>query len=72
MKIKTTLAVLALGLAALPIPLSHACTRVVYLGPEGMVITARSMDWQSDLGSNLWSFPRGMARDGAAGPNSIR
>jgi penicillin V acylase-like amidase (Ntn superfamily) len=37
-----------------------------------MNITARSMDWSSDLGSNLWSFPRGMTRDGAAGPNSIR
>jgi choloylglycine hydrolase len=47
------------------------CTRVVYLGPEDTIITARSMDWKKDMGTNLWAFPRGMKRDGAAGPNSI-
>lgn len=72
MKKKNLLAVLLFGLTAFPMQLAYACTRVVYLGPNGMVITARSMDWQTDLGSNLWSFPRGMKRDGAAGPNSIR
>ncbi len=51
---------------------ARACTRVVYLGQEGTVITARSMDWMSDMGSNLWVFPRGMRRDGAVGPNSIQ
>ena len=49
-----------------------ACTRAVYLGPQETIITVRSMDWMSDLGSNLWAFPRGMQRDGAAGPTSIR
>ena len=47
------------------------CTRVVYLGPEDTIITARSMDWKNDMKTNLWAFPRGMKRDGAAGPNSI-
>ena len=51
---------------------AQACTRAVYLGAEDTVITARSMDWPSDLGSNLWAFPRGMVREGAAGPSSIR
>ena len=50
---------------------SEACTRCVYLGPEGEVIVARSMDWVEDPGTNLYSFPRGMKRDGAAGPKSI-
>ena len=58
MKIKTTLAVLALGLAAVSIPLSHACTRVVYLGPEGMVITARGVDWQVTSAQSL-ELPEG-------------
>ena len=49
-----------------------ACTRAVYLGPQETIITVRSMDWMSDLGSNLWAFPRGMKREGAAGPTSIR
>ncbi len=49
---------------------ADACTRAVYLGLD--VVTVRSMDWQYDPGSNLWAFPRGMQRDGAAGLNSIR
>lgn len=54
----------------LSIPLSEACTRVVYLGPDGNVITARSMDWKVDVGRNLWILPRGISRTGEAGPNS--
>ncbi|GFE70223.1 linear amide C-N hydrolase [Chroococcus sp. FPU101] len=50
----------------------QACTRAVYLGPENTVITVRSMDWYNDLGTNLWAFPRGVKRDGAAGPKSIQ
>lgn len=49
---------------------SEACTRVVYLGPDGNVITARSMDWKVDVGTNLWILPRGIARTGEAGSNS--
>lgn len=49
-----------------------ACTRLVYPGPEGNVVTARSMDWKDDIPTNLWILPRGIARDGKAGPNSIR
>jgi choloylglycine hydrolase len=29
------------------------------------------MDWATPIGSNLWIFPRGMSRNGAAGPKSI-
>jgi choloylglycine hydrolase len=48
----------------------YACTRAVYLGENGTVITGRSMDWAEDMQTNLWIFSRGMKRDGAAGPNS--
>ncbi|KPH59378.1 choloylglycine hydrolase [Novosphingobium sp. ST904] len=51
---------------------AEACTRAVYLGPERNIITARSMDWKSDIVSNLWILPRGIARSGEAGPNSIK
>ena len=54
-----------------PLEPVNACTRVVYLGPSGNVLTARSMDWKVDLGTNLWIFPRGMQRDGKAGPHSL-
>lgn len=49
-----------------------ACTRIVYLGPEGRIITGRSMDWKEDVVSNIWIFPRGVERTGLAGSNSIR
>ena len=49
-----------------------ACTRVLYVGDDGLVITGRSMDWGEDMFSNAWVFPRGMKRHGAAGPNSLQ
>lgn len=51
---------------------AEACTRFVYFGANDQVITARSMDWKTDVGTNLWVFPRGMMRSGEAGPNSIQ
>ncbi len=64
------------SLASLSLVLSDvgasACTRLVYLGSNGNVITARSMDWKSDVATNLWILPRGISRSGEAGPNSIR
>jgi len=51
---------------------SKACTRLVYIGADGDVITARSMDWRVDIGTNLWVFPRGMQRSGEAGPGSMQ
>lgn len=48
-----------------------ACTRVMYHGADDQVMTARSMDWKSEITSNLWVLPRGMKRTGEAGPNSI-
>lgn len=58
------------GLAALSS--AWACTRLVFHGANGQVVTARSMDWKSDIVSNLWVLPRGMERSGQAGPNSLR
>lgn len=62
------------GLIALVTGLSavyaQACTRVVYLGPEGRILTARSMDWKVDIGTNLWILPRGVTRQGLVGETS--
>lgn len=55
-------------LASAPV---QACTRAVYQGPEGTIITGRSMDWKDEIPANLWLFPRGLQRDGAVGPNSV-
>jgi len=65
-------AAIALAAAAALAPPAHGCTRAVYEGPNGRVMTGRSMDWKEDIRTNLWALPRGMARDGAAGPQSLR
>lgn len=55
--------------AVLP-SIAQACTRTLYVGSEDVVMTGRSMDWMQDMATDLWAFPAGMARDGAAGPDS--
>lgn len=65
-------AAMILLFSAAAMPPATACTRAVYIGSDNVVITGRSMDWAEDMRSNLWSFPRGVKRDGAAGPKSIK
>lgn len=62
---------LALAAGLTGADMAQACTRLVYLGANDQVMTARSMDWKLDVGTNLWVLPRGIARNGEAGPNSI-
>ena len=58
-------------LAALaPVPSALACSRAVYEGPNGTVVTTRSNDWIGSQGTHLWMYPRGIQRDGANGPGS--
>lgn len=47
------------------------CTRAVYLGDNDHIITARSMDWKVDVGTNLWIMPRGQQRHSNAGEKSL-
>ncbi|WP_319449931.1 MULTISPECIES: linear amide C-N hydrolase [unclassified Mycobacterium] len=47
------------------------CTRVVYLGTDDRVVTGRSMDWKLELGTNLYALPKGVKRNGQAGPESV-
>src|ERR1700704_2729908 len=63
--LSAALAVPALGTAL-------ACTRTLYVGADNMVITGRNMDWIEDMASDLWVFPAGLKRDGAAGPKSVQ
>lgn len=51
---------------------ADACTRFLYHGADNQVMTARSMDWNEDIGTNLWILPRGIERNGQAGPNSMK
>ncbi|MFU8836598.1 MAG: linear amide C-N hydrolase [Roseovarius sp.] len=70
LRLTIRLATCAAALLMAVAPVAEACTRAVYLGPEDRVLTGRSMDWKLPMASNLWVFPRGMERDGAAGDRS--
>lgn len=59
------------GILCLTAQNAYACTRAVYLGPLDTILTARSMDWDGPIGTNLWLFPRGIKHDGAAGIASL-
>lgn len=70
---KLAFVVLLSGLSAIAIPpLSEACTRAVYLGPDQTIITGRTMDWKEDPQSNLYLFPRGIQKQGALSDNTIK
>lgn len=71
-KRKSLVTLLAISNFYIPSMVSEACTRAVYLGENQQTLTARTMDWKYDIGTNLWIFPRGMEREGMAGPNSLK
>ncbi len=70
MKKLPLLLAVCVGFAAYVSPVA-ACTRVVLKLDDGTVLTGRSMDWMDDIQNNIWVFPRGIKRDGAAGAGSI-
>lgn len=60
----TGVALLLAAVSLIGIQPVEACTRAVYLGPDRMVVTGRTMDWKEDIMSNIYVFPRGMQRAG--------
>lgn len=59
------------GVTALMTADVQACTRIVYHGEAGRILTGRNMDFRDPMVSNFWVFPKGMKRNGKAGPRSI-
>jgi penicillin V acylase-like amidase (Ntn superfamily) len=51
---------------------AQACTRFLYKTGTNGYIVGRSMDWAEDPQTDLWAFPRGLSRDGGAGPGSLK
>lgn len=50
-----------------------ACTRALYSSNDGKyTVTGRTMDWFENVHSNLWAFPRGIARNGATKKNPLK
>ena len=72
MTVRTCLLSSLLVLLCAPLaPRADACTRLVFHGLDGEVLTARSMDYKVDTGTHLWVLPRGTARNGNVGPDSL-
>lgn len=76
MPIKQSLRKLVVGGIALAIAMSSyqssfACTRAMYVGPGGTIITARSNDWIGSQQTHLWIYPRGLKRNGGGAPGAI-
>ncbi len=44
----------------------------MYQGATESILTARSMDFATDIPTDLWILPRGVQRTGEAGSNSLR
>jgi choloylglycine hydrolase len=48
---------------------ADACTRVLHVFKDNLVVTARSMDWYVRYPTTIWKFPRGLSREGLT-PNN--
>ena len=64
-------ALMAVLISLILAPSANACSRVTWLGPDGMVITGRSMDWPYSFHSHLYAYPRGLEQNGSGGVNSL-
>jgi choloylglycine hydrolase len=69
---RTALALIAFLTALSLAPTADACTRALWTKDGQPVIVGRNMDWMEDMGTNLWSLPRGIERNGLAGKNSVK
>ncbi len=69
--LKLATAILSIVVSFAPIQSAIACTRAMYIGPNGAVITTRSNDWLGSQHSHLWIYPRGLKRDGGGAPGAI-
>lgn len=51
---------------------SNACSRVVYEGDSSLLIVGRSLDWKTPIPTNLYVYPRGMAKSGNSIAGSVK
>lgn len=60
--------ILALLAGVVASPQASACTRVLYVGNDSILrIVGRSLDWRTPIPTNIYVYPRGMAKVGDSG-----
>lgn len=63
----------AIALLALLYPFRpDACSRILYVGNDGLRIVGRSLDWKTPIPTNLYVYPRGMEKTGSDAPGAIK
>lgn len=50
---------------------AEACSRVLYVGENNLRIVGRSLDWKTPIPTNLYVYPRGMAKKGHNLPGAV-
>lgn len=51
---------------------ADACTRVLYTGSDSLRIVGRSLDWKTPIPTNIYVYPRGMAKVGHSLPGAVK
>jgi len=69
-KVANFVAALTIGLLAAQDAL--ACTRVLWMSPDGQVLVGRTQDWTEKAGHAFRMFPRGIERTGAVAENPLK
>lgn len=75
MTLKNALRGLGLGLAvvaAAGTDTADACTRIVYSGNDSLYVVARSLDWKTPIPTNVYVYPRGIAKQSSDLPDAIK
>lgn len=52
-------------------PEASACSRVLYKGLDSLMVVGRSLDWKTPIPTNLYVYPRGMAKKGSDAPGAV-
>lgn len=71
MRSRLTNFVAALTIGLLVAQDALACTRVVWMSPDGQVLVGRTQDWTEKAGHAFRVFPRGIERVGAVAENPL-
>lgn len=69
LRILSMAAVAAAAMASAP--QSSACSLVDYSGTDGLHIVGRSLDWKTPIPTNLYVYPRGIAKVSSDQPGAI-
>lgn len=64
-----TLAMMSLAMAANQE--ASACSRITYKGLDSLIIVARSLDWKTPIPTNVYVYPRGIAKQGSDAAGAV-